>query len=88
MLLRPASRGSCAPGLVHTPGLFEQLGRHANEVGHSSLLFMEFAIYKELVEHVLFEWASYGSQTSILDYLKKVLVPDAFKAFLHNSIFD
>ena len=43
---------------------------------------------KESVEHVLFECASYDSQRlDFFNYLKMVLPPDAFKAFLHGSIF-
>ena len=42
---------------------------------------------KELLEHVLFECASYDSQRlDFLDYLKMVLPPDAFEAFLRGSI--
>ena len=44
---------------------------------------------KESVEDVLFECASYNSQTLIsLGYLKNVLPLVAFKAFLCGSIFD
>ena len=53
-------------------------------VGHRNALLVG-------LEHVVFECASYmyGSQRlDFLDYLKKVLPPDAFKAFLWGSIFD
>ena len=41
------------------------------------------------VEHVLFECASYDPQRlTFLDYLKEVLPPDTFEAFLGASIFD
>ena len=44
---------------------------------------------KELVEHVLFECASYDSQRlDFLDYLKKALPLNTFKTFLLGSIFD
>ena len=43
---------------------------------------------KESVEHVVFECSSYDSQRlHFLEYLKRVLPPDAFKTFLCGSIF-
>ena len=38
---------------------------------------------KESVEHVLFECALSNSQRRFLDYLKQVLFPDTFEAFMH-----
>ena len=44
---------------------------------------------KESVEHVHFECTSYDSQRlDLLDCTKKVFPPDAFEAFLCDSIFD
>ena len=44
---------------------------------------------KESVEHVLFECASYDSQRqNFWKYLKQVISPGAFEAFLHKSSFD
>ena len=64
------------------------MGRH--DKGGGSLECPTRGTYKESVEHVLFECVSYDSQIQdyFLDYLKTVLPPDAFEAFLHDSIFD
>ena len=44
---------------------------------------------KESIEHFFFECASYDSQRQkIFSYLKQVLSPDVFDAFLHSSVFD
>ena len=71
-------------------GLFEELGRH--KVGGSKKCPKCGAcneVCKESVEHVLFECASYDSQRlDFLGYLKTVLPPDAFEAFLCGSILD
>ena len=45
--------------------------------------------YKESIEHVLFEYVSYDSQRlDFLEYLKTVLPPNVFKAFVCGSIVD
>ena len=70
-----------------THGLFEELGRHAGRDGSQEC--PNCGASKESVEHVLFECPSYNSQRqSFLEYLKKVLLPDAFEDFMHSSIFD
>ena len=70
-----------------THGLFEEVGRHYK--GGGSQECPNYGTCKESVEHALFECASYDSQRlDILDYLKMVLPPDAFKTFLHGRIFD
>ena len=63
------------------------MGRH--DKGGASQECPNCGACKELGEHVIFECASYVSQRlDFLDYLKTVLLPDAFEAFLCGSIFD
>ena len=70
-----------------THGLFEELGRHTK--GGGSQECPNCWACKESVEHVLFECTSYDSQRqNFLDYMKQVLTPEAFEAFMHGSIFD
>ena len=70
-----------------THGLFEELGRHAK--GGGSQECPNFGACKEFVEHVLFECASYHSQRKkFLDYMKQILIPEAFEVFNHSSIFN
>ena len=70
-----------------THGLFEVLGRHAG--GDGSQECRNCGACKESVEHVLFECTSYNSQRqNFLDYLKQVLLPDAFEDFMHRSVLD
>ena len=67
--------------------MFEELGRH--DKGGGSQECPNCEVCKESVEHVPFECASYDPQRlDFLDYLKTVLPPDAFEAFVHGSIFD
>ena len=72
-----------------TDGLFEEFGRH-DKVGVSQEC-PNCGACKESIEYVLFECALYDSQIlslDFLDYLKTVLPPEAFKAFVCVSIFD
>ena len=67
--------------------LFEEWGRHAKRGGSQEC--PNCGAWKESVEHVLFQCASYDSQRQIfLDYIKQVLAPEASEAFIHSSIFD
>ena len=70
-----------------THRLFEELGRRVVRDGSQEC--PNCGAIKALVEHVLFECASYDSQRQkIFDYLKLVLPPDAFDPFLRSSNFD
>ena len=61
--------------------MFEELDRYDN--GGGSQECPNCGACKESVEHVLFECASYDfPRLELLDYLKTVLLPDAFEAFL------
>ena len=64
-----------------THGVFEELGRHANRRGSQECPNCEAC--KESVEHVLFEL-----HHIFVDYLKQVLLPDAFEAFVCSSPFN
>ena len=67
--------------------MFEELGGH--DKGGESHECPNCGAYKELIEHVLFECASFDFQRlDFLNYLKMALPPDAFETFLHGSSFD
>ena len=70
-----------------THGLFEELGRHNKRGGSQEC--PNCRACKESVELVLFECASYDSQSlDFWEYLKTVIPPDAFENFLRGNIFD
>ena len=70
-----------------THGLFKELGRH--DKGGGSQKCPNCGACKELVEHVLFECASYHShRLDFVEYLKTVHPPYAFETFLHGNILD
>ena len=67
--------------------LFNELGRHDKMGGSHECANCEAC--KKSVQHVLFECASYDfQQLDFLDFLRTVLPPNAFKAFLCGNIFD
>ena len=46
-------------------------------------------LVRNLVDHVLFECASYDSQRQFFsDSMRQILTLEAFEAFIHSSIFD
>ena len=70
-----------------THGLFEELCRH--DKGGGSQECPNCMACKESFEHLLFKCASYDFQRlDFFDFLKTVLLPDAFKSFLHDSFCD
>ena len=70
-----------------THGLYEELGKHIKRGGSQEC--PNWWACKESVAHVLFECASYDSQTqNFLGYMKQILTHEAFEAFIHSSIFN
>ena len=68
--------------------MFEELGRHNKGVGHRSVLIVGLVI-SQLSMFFLSMYISYDFQRlEFLDYLKTLLPPDVFEAYLHGSIFD
>ena len=64
-----------------------ELGRHAMAVGSQEC--PNFGAFKEAVEHVLLESASYNSRkVNFLNHMKQVLPLDALETFLCGNILD
>ena len=66
--------------------MFEELGGH--DKGNGPQERPNCRSCRKLVEHILFQFASYDSQgLDFLYYLKMVHPPGAFKIFFRGSIF-